>query len=112
MANGALVLCHMHPSTVKATKKQLDMVSHWGICNECEVKLAEQVAKLVPSVKMMIFEVIGNGANMHATKLARAYTKRDKIASSKAISTGALNRSALHDFITGELMFVTGGRGM
>jgi len=37
------------------------------------------VSKLVPSVKMITFNNSGTEANMHALKLARAYTKRDKI---------------------------------
>ncbi len=69
----------MHPATVKAVKEQLELGFHWGVCNEWEVKLAEQVAKLVPSVKMITFNNSGTEADMYAMKLARAYTKRDKI---------------------------------
>jgi glutamate-1-semialdehyde 2,1-aminomutase len=78
-AHGALVLGHMHPAVVKAVREQLELGFHWGVCNEWEVKLAEQVAKLVPGVKMITFNNSGTEANMHAIKLARAYTKRDKI---------------------------------
>ena len=90
MAHGALVLGHMHPSTVKATKEQIDLGFHWGICNEWEVKLAEQVTKLFPSVKLITFNVSGNEANMHAMKLARACTKRDKIAKFEGHFHGSL----------------------
>jgi glutamate-1-semialdehyde 2,1-aminomutase len=78
-AHGALVLGHMHPVIVKAVKEQLELGFHWGVCNEWEVKLAEQVAKLVPSVKMITFNNSGTEADMYAMKLARAYTKRNKI---------------------------------
>ena len=78
-AHGALVLGHMHPAIVKAVKEQLELGFHWGVCNEWEVKLAEQVAKLVPSVKMITFNNSGTEADMYAMKLARAYTKRNKI---------------------------------
>ncbi len=77
--HGALVLGHMHPAIVRAVKEQLELGFHWGICNEWEVKLAEQVAKLVPSVKMITFNNSGTEADMYAMKLARAYTKRNKI---------------------------------
>lgn len=80
MGHGALVLGHLHPTIVEATRKQLELGFHFGVCNEWEVKLAEQVAKLVPSVDMVAFCNSGNEANMHALKLARAYTKRDKVA--------------------------------
>jgi glutamate-1-semialdehyde 2,1-aminomutase len=79
-AHGALVLGHMHPAIIKAVKEQLDLGFHWGICNEWEVKLAEQVVKLVPGVKMITFNNSGTEADMYAMKLARAYTKRSKIA--------------------------------
>ncbi len=80
MGHGALVLGHMHPAIVEATRKQLELGFHFGVCNEWEMKLAEQVVKLVPSVEMIAFNNSGNEANVHALKLARAYTKRDKVA--------------------------------
>jgi len=79
-AHGALVLGHLHPAIVKAVKEQLELGFHLGVCNEWEVRLAEQVVKLVPSVKMITFNNSGTEADMYAIKLARAYTKRNKIA--------------------------------
>ena len=79
MGHGALILGHMHPTIVDAVKEQLQLGFHFGVCNEWEVKLAEQVTRLVPSVKMITFNNSGTEANLHAVKLARAYTKRDKI---------------------------------
>jgi len=79
MGHGALILGHMHPAIVDAVKEQLQLGFHFGVCNEWEVKLAEQVTRLVPSVKMITFNNSGTEANLHAIKLARAYTKRDKI---------------------------------
>lgn len=78
-AHGALVLGHMHPAIVNAVKEQLELGFHLGVCNEWEVRLAEQVTKLVPSVQMITFNNSGNEANIHALKLARAYTKRAKV---------------------------------
>lgn len=78
-AHGALVLGHLHPAIVKAVKEQLELGFHLGVCNEWEVKLAEQATKLVPGVKMITFNNSGTEANMYAIKLARAYTKRNKI---------------------------------
>jgi glutamate-1-semialdehyde 2,1-aminomutase len=80
MAHGAEVLGHLHPTIVKAVKEQCELGFHWGVCNEWEVRLAEHVSKLVPSVKMITFNNSGTEAILHAIKLARAYTKRAKIA--------------------------------
>jgi glutamate-1-semialdehyde 2,1-aminomutase len=79
MGHGALVLGHMHQAIVKAVKDQIEYGFHFGLCNEWEVKLAEQIVKLVPSVEMVRFTNSGTEANMHAIRLARAYTKRLKI---------------------------------
>jgi len=79
MNHGAGILGHMHPLVVKATREQLELGFFFGVCNEWEVKLAEQIVKLVPSVDMVRFCNSGTEANMYALKLARAYTKRDKI---------------------------------
>lgn len=80
MAHGAEILGHLHPAIVKAVKEQTELGFFFGTCNEWEVKLAEQVSKLVPSVKMITFNNSGTEAILHALKLARAYTKRAKIA--------------------------------
>lgn len=79
MGHGALVLGHMPPCVVNAVKEQIELGFHFGLCNEWEVMLAEQIVKLVPSVEMVRFNNSGTEANMHAIRLARAYTKRDKV---------------------------------
>ena len=79
MGHGALVLGHMPACVVNAVKEQLNLGFHFGVCNEWEVKLAEEVCKLVPSVEMIRFNNSGTEANMHALRLARAYTKRMKV---------------------------------
>lgn len=98
MGHGALVLGHMHPAIVDAVREQLRLGFHFGVCNEWEVRLAEQVVKLVPSVDMITFNNSGTEANMHAIKLARAYTKRVKISKFEGHFHGVL-----------EPLFVGGG---
>ena len=80
MGHGALVLGHMHHVVVEATKEQLKLGFHFGVCNEWEVRLAEEIVRLVPSVEKITFSSSGNEANEHALKLARAYTKRNMVA--------------------------------
>ena len=91
MGHGALVLGHLYPTIVHAAKEQLKLGCHLGVCNEWEVKLAEEVTKLVPSVEMLAFSNSGNEANMHALKLARAYTKRDRIGKFEGAFHGVLD---------------------
>jgi len=76
----ALILGHRHPAVIKAVEEQLDRGYNYGVFHDVEIRLAEQVAKMVPSAKMVRFACSGTEANMYALRLARTYTKRVKIA--------------------------------
>jgi glutamate-1-semialdehyde 2,1-aminomutase len=80
LGHTALILGHGHPVVVDAVSKQLQKGTHYGTCHELEVKLAEQVANMVPNAKMMRFTNSGTEANMYATRLARTFTGKVKIA--------------------------------
>lgn len=80
LGHTALILGHSPPPVMKAVKKQLDNGTIYGTSHELEVELAEQVVKMVPSAEMVRFTNSGTEANMYATRLARAYTGRNKIA--------------------------------
>jgi glutamate-1-semialdehyde 2,1-aminomutase len=80
LGHTALILGHGPTAIVKAVKKQLEDGTHYGTSHELEVQLAEEVEKIVPNVEMTRFTNSGTEANMYATRLARAYTRRDKIA--------------------------------
>jgi len=80
LGHTALILGHSPPAVVNAVKKQLENGTHYGTAHELEIELAEQVVKMVPSAEMVRFTNSGTEANMYATRLARAYTGRSKIA--------------------------------
>jgi glutamate-1-semialdehyde 2,1-aminomutase len=80
LGHTALILGHSPPAVVEAVKKQLENGTHYGTSHELEIQLAEQVVKIVPSAEMIRFTNSGTEANMYATRLARAYTGRTKIA--------------------------------
>jgi len=80
LGHTALILGHSPPEIVEAVKRQLEKGTHYGTSNELEVELAEKVCKMVPSAKMVRFTNSGTEANMYATRLARAYTGKEKIA--------------------------------
>jgi len=79
LGHTALILGHSPPAVMNAVKKQIDIGTHFGTSHELEIKLAEQVAKMVPSAEMTRFTNSGTEANMYATRLARAYTGKSKI---------------------------------
>jgi len=80
LGHTALILGHSPPAVVEAVKRQLENGTHYGTSHELEIKLAEQVVKMVSSAEMVRFTNSGTEANMYATRLARAYTGRSKIA--------------------------------
>jgi glutamate-1-semialdehyde 2,1-aminomutase len=80
LGHTALILGHSPPTVVEAVKRQLENGTHYGTCHELEIALAEQVAKMVSGAEMVRFTNSGTEANMYATRLARAYTGRSKIA--------------------------------
>ncbi len=76
---GPLALGHAHPAVMKAIQEQAERGTSYGAPTELETELARMVIDLVPSVEMVRFVNSGTEATMSALRLARAYTKRDKI---------------------------------
>lgn len=75
----ALILGHTHSKVVRAIEQQLEKGYHFGVPYEQEIKLAELITKTVPSACMVSLTNSGTEANMYAVRLARTYTKREKI---------------------------------
>jgi len=80
MGHHALIFGHSPPEVMREVKRQLDRGTHFGTCHELEIALAEQVVKMIQGVQMIRFTNSGTEANMYATRLARTYTGREKIA--------------------------------
>lgn len=80
LGHTALILGHSPKAVVDAVKKQVENGTHYGTAHELEISLAELVISMVPNVEMVRFTNSGTEANMYATRLARAYTGRNKIA--------------------------------
>ena len=76
---GPAILGHSHPKVNAALKKAVDRGTSFGAPTELEVNLAELVLEAFPTMDMVRFVNSGTEATMSAIRLARAYTKRDKI---------------------------------
>ncbi|OGP07845.1 MAG: glutamate-1-semialdehyde-2,1-aminomutase [Deltaproteobacteria bacterium RIFCSPLOWO2_12_FULL_43_16] len=76
---GPAILGHSHPKVNAALKKAVDRGTSFGAPTELEVTLASLVLEAFPSIDMVRFVNSGTEATMSAIRLARAYTKRDKI---------------------------------
>lgn len=75
---GTLMAGHGHPAVVKAVKWALDNGSTFGMPHGMELELAEEICARYP-VEMVRFGNSGTEATMHACRIARAATGRDKI---------------------------------
>jgi glutamate-1-semialdehyde 2,1-aminomutase len=76
---GPMILGHGHPAVLEAVQKAaLDGFS-FGAPTEREIELAEEILKLVPSMDMLRLVSSGTEAAMSALRLARGYTRRNKI---------------------------------
>lgn len=76
---GPLILGHAHPKVVQAIKEAAKGGTSFGAPTERETRLAKLVCEAMPSVEMVRFVNSGTEATMSALRLARAYTRRDKV---------------------------------
>ncbi|MDB6056523.1 MAG: pyridoxal phosphate-dependent transferase [Verrucomicrobiales bacterium] len=76
---GPAILGHAHPKIIKAVKDTAEQGTSFGIPNPLEVTMAKLVCDAVPSVKKVRMCNSGTEACMSAIRLARGFTKRDKI---------------------------------
>ncbi len=79
MAYGALILGHAHDEIVNTVKMQLDNGTVYGTPTELEVKFAELIHELYPSMEMLRLVNSGTEATMHAVRIARGFTGRKKL---------------------------------
>jgi glutamate-1-semialdehyde 2,1-aminomutase len=76
---GPLIFGHAHPQILRALAKTARNGTTFGAPTEHEVKLAELIVRLIPSVQKVRLVSSGTEATMSALRLARAYTGRSKI---------------------------------
>src|SRR6202008_4426115 len=75
---GALMAGHCHPAVVKAIENALHVGTTFGMPHDMEWELAEEICARYP-VEMVRFGSSGTEVTMHACRIARAATGRDKI---------------------------------
>jgi glutamate-1-semialdehyde 2,1-aminomutase len=76
---GPAILGHAHPQIISAIKVVAENGTSFGIPNPFEVKMAKLICEFVPSIKKVRMCNSGTEACMSAIRLARGFTKRDKI---------------------------------
>ena len=76
---GASILGSAHPSVVKTVREAATKGLSYGAATDLESDLAEQIQKSIPSIELMRLVSSGTEATMSATRVARAFTKKNKI---------------------------------
>jgi len=76
---GAAILGHAPKPVTTTLQKAVSQGTSFGTASVLEIKLAESIRKGIPSMQRIRFTNSGTEAVMGALRLARAYTKKDKI---------------------------------
>jgi glutamate-1-semialdehyde 2,1-aminomutase len=75
---GVLIAGHAHPTITAAVAERFELGTMFGMPYELEQKLAEELLSRFP-VDLIRFANSGTEATMHAIRIARGFTGRDKI---------------------------------
>jgi glutamate-1-semialdehyde 2,1-aminomutase len=76
---GPLITGHAHPKVVEAIQHAASKGTSFGAPSPLENELALSIMNFMPNIEMIRFVNSGTEATMSSIRLARAYTKRDKI---------------------------------
>ena len=76
---GPLILGHSDDEVIAEVSKALEKGASFGAPTKAETLLAAKITELFPSVEMVRMVSSGTEAVMSALRLARGFTKRDKI---------------------------------
>src|SRR3954467_15890204 len=76
---GPAILGHAHPKIIKAVQEAAEYGTSFGIPNPHEVRMAKLICSHVPSIEKVRMCNSGTEATMSAIRLARGFTKREKI---------------------------------
>lgn len=76
---GPMILGHARDEVVQAIREAAEDGTSYGAPTEKEIQLAQLICDAVPSVEVVRMVSSGTEAVMSAIRLARGYTRRDKI---------------------------------
>lgn len=76
---GPMILGHAYEPVVKAVIEKAKLGTSFGMPTELETKIAELAVSMVPNIDKIRFVNSGTEACMSAVRLARGFTKKDKI---------------------------------
>ncbi len=74
---GPMILGHAHPAVIAAITEAAQRGTSFGAPTELEVRFAETITKIYPSIEMLRAVSSGTEATMAAVRAARGFTGRD-----------------------------------
>ena len=76
---GPMILGHAHPDVLRAITEAVGRGTSYGAPTELEVRFAEKITAMYPSIEMLRAVSSGTEATMAALRVARGFTGRDVI---------------------------------
>ncbi|WP_167957178.1 glutamate-1-semialdehyde 2,1-aminomutase [Anaerosporobacter faecicola] len=76
---GPMILGHQNEQVQEAVQKAIENGLSFGAATEIEVEMAQLICELVPSIDMIRMVNSGTEAVMSAIRVARGFTKRNKV---------------------------------
>jgi glutamate-1-semialdehyde 2,1-aminomutase len=76
---GPIILGHAYGVVNAKVRAEIELGTMAAMTSELEIEVAEKIVALCPAVEMVRFACSGTEATMHALRVARAYTGREKI---------------------------------
>ncbi len=86
---GPIMLGHGHPEVREAVKQQVDTCDLTATPQPIAIEYMETVAEMTPSIEQVRLANSGSEATMHAIRVARSFTGKDKIAKPEGGYAGA-----------------------
>ncbi len=79
MAFGPIILGHAYQEVNAKVHEEIERGVLFAMTGELEIEVAEKIVAMCPAVDMVRMACSGTEATMHAIRVARAYTGREKI---------------------------------
>ncbi|MGC4091075.1 MAG: glutamate-1-semialdehyde 2,1-aminomutase [Polyangiaceae bacterium] len=76
---GPAILGHAHPKVIERVQRVAESGLSFGAPTELEVRFAERISQLYPSIEMLRCVSSGTEATMSALRVARGFTRRNVI---------------------------------
>ncbi len=93
MAFGPIILGHAYDEVDARVQAEIQKGTLFAMTSELEIDLADKIVAMCPGVEMVRLACSGTEATMHALRIARAYTGRDKIVKFEGMYHG------FHDYL-------------